>query len=52
MPPVEKQQVASDITTFLRQTYWRGPNNELGKVYIVRATRKDIFEVTHVRDVM
>ena len=44
-PPVEKQQVASDITAFLRETYWQGSNNELGKIYIIRATRKDIFEI-------
>ncbi|CAG8448938.1 23110_t:CDS:2 [Cetraspora pellucida] len=29
IPPVEKQQVASDITTFLRSNYWQGTSNEL-----------------------
>lgn len=46
-----KTQTAASIMAFLRRTYGQQQNVTLGKVYWVRATRKDIFEITEFDDV-
>ncbi|RHZ83659.1 hypothetical protein Glove_89g52 [Diversispora epigaea] len=46
-----KQQIAEDIVTILRRTYFERHLTSLGKVYEIQATEKGIFEIREDHDV-
>ncbi|RHZ81398.1 hypothetical protein Glove_120g138 [Diversispora epigaea] len=43
---IQKHQIAVNIIGHLNRTYFQGANVTLGTVYLVRATRKDVFEIS------
>lgn len=46
-----KQQIAEDLVSLLRMTYYQPNIVSLGRVYQVEATRKGCFEVKEYRGV-